>query len=125
MIYSERVSVTLDFNRTPTEFTGDDVDQFTELISLNKPYEKLIIEVPTIESSTVQVHTQWDDSISTVPSPLHEQGSVDSTTILWATTAGTGGYTIVCDAGLVQHFRLRCGTDQTADRVFYVRGARS
>ncbi len=124
MIYQNRQSALIDIDRA-TEFTGDDVDQYSALIKFDKPYEKIIIEVPTLDSSTVTVYAQENDSISTVPLPIHYRQTSDNATALWATTAGTGGFRITVDVGLAQFIRIRTGSNQTADRTFYVTGIRS
>lgn len=124
MIYSERQSALVDIDRA-TEFVGDDVDQYSSLIKFDKPYEKFVIEIPTIDNSTVTFYAQQNDVISTVPLPLHYRQASDNATALWATTAGTGGLRMVIDAGLAQFVRIRTASNQTADRTFYVTGLRS
>lgn len=122
MIYSKPYTATIDIDRTPTEFAGDDVDQFSSLVELDRPYRKLLITFPAITSSITEIHLQDGDSTDTVPLAFHEIMSDDGATQVWATTASAGSLVIQADIGFVQFFRLRCTTNQTADRAITVRG---
>jgi hypothetical protein len=126
MLYgTERVSCTIDVDRD-TEFSGDDADQYSELVDLGMLFEKVIIEVPTITSATITVYAQEGGDVLTVPKAVHYRQTSDNATAAWATTASTGSYFITCDAlGGVQYIRLKSSENQEADRTFYVRGARS
>jgi hypothetical protein len=129
MIESAWKTVLLDYNRAATEFTGDDVDQFSALCDLGKAYDSVTIIVPAIDSSTIGVWVQMVASTATVPVVWHH-GQVTGATPAWgtaayATTASTGSYAINIPIPGVQYLRIRCNTNQTADRTFYVRGIRS
>jgi len=123
MICSRWKTATFDIDRA-TEFTGDDVDQYSSLVDLEKPYTILIIDAPTIDASTVSVAVQEEDGVTQVPVLMHYTKSDDSSAA-WATTAGTGGYSITCLIYGHQFVRIKCGSNQTADRVFKVRGVRA
>ena len=124
MIYGERKSCLIDIDRTPTEFTGDDVDRYSSLVSLDKPYDFLLIEIPTIDTATVGIYVQPDDAIATVPKALHVW-KLDNTSAALTTSSGTGALTIRVPLTFVQFFRLYTSANQLADRTFYVRGVRS
>lgn len=124
MLNGSRTAVLLDIDRSP-EFSGDDADQYSKLISLDKPYDRLVIDIPTIDSATVTVYAQPDDSVLTVPVAIHYRQTSDNATAAMSTTASTGGLRITFDVGLVQFLRLKTSQNQTADRVFYVTGIRS
>ena len=44
-------TATLDYDRTTTEFTGDDADRFTDLVDLGGNYEFLTVEIPALSAS--------------------------------------------------------------------------
>ena len=111
-----------------TEFTGDDVDQYSELCDLGGLFEKLIIVAPALSTSgTVTVYVQEGGLTATVPTILHYKRTADETTsAAWATTSGAGSFAIVCDClGGFRFIRLRVNADQSADRTFRVCGVRS
>lgn len=125
MIIGSIVTSLLDFDRA-SEFAGDDVDQYSALVDLGREYSSLIITIPTIESSPINIYVQNLVAIATVPTLLHYRLTSTEATGAWATTASTGGLTIVCDClGGFRWVRIRCTTNQTADRVFTLRGMRA
>jgi hypothetical protein len=129
MIESEWKSVLLDYDRSATEFTGDDVDQFSALCDLGKAYDSVTIFVPTIDSSTIGIWVQRVASTATVPVAWHHGQVTGETpafgTAAFATTASTGSYVINIPLPGIQYLRIRCNSNQTADRTFLVRGIRS
>jgi len=128
MDYTPWTACLLDYNRSATEFTGDDVDRFSALVCFDKPYQQLLIYVPTIESAALNIYVQMDNSTGTAPLVLHHGQMVDTggngawTTAAWTTTASTGAYYISCPLNGHQFFRIYTSQNQTADRTFYVRG---
>lgn len=120
--YSEWESCLLDYNRSATEFVGDDVDRFSALIAFDRPYDALQVIVPTIDSSTLSVYVQMNDAIATVPVIAHYRQTSDNATAAMTTTASTGAYFFEFPIKGIQFFRLYTGSNQTADRTFYVRG---
>jgi len=112
----------LDYNRSATEFTGDDVDRFTALVDLGRPFSGVQVFVPTIDSGAVSVYIQRDNNIDTVPVIVHYRQTSDNATAAMSTTASTGGYVFEFPVSGIQCFRLYTGANQTADRTFYVRG---
>lgn len=121
-------TATIDIDRD-SEFTGDDADQFSSLVNFDQPYRWLQLIIPTITSSAITLYTQEDDLIATVPVLFHHGYMYDAsgagnawTTAAWTTTAGTGACTIAVDLGQFQFIRVRCTTNQGADRAILLRG---
>ena len=109
-----------------TEFTGDDVDRYSKLVDLGREYESMIMEVPTIDSAALSVYLQETPSEAAVPKPLHVRKRLTAEgTLLWATTAGTGGFTVVVPIGGYRYVRVYSDANQTADRTLRLRGVRS
>ncbi len=132
MIESEWKTCLIDIDRA-SQFTGDDVDQYSALVDLGRAYEKVVIWVPTITSSALNIYVQRVASTATVPTILHMANMKDTggngtwTSEAWATTAGTGDYVITCDClGGIQYVRIRAtSTQTTTDKTLYLRGVRS
>ncbi len=124
--YTNWISATIDIDGT-VEYSGMDVDQTSSLIALPYPCSLLIIQVPTIDSATVGLLVVADGNSNNpaaeVPVAMHYQKSDDSTAA-WATTAGTGSYSITVPIVGYQYLRIKVNANQTADRTFKVRGVR-
>lgn len=112
----------VDIDRT-SEFTGDDVDQYSKLVDLGADFSDVMVWIPTITSATVTLAIQKSASEAEVPELLYIL-DVDATGhFLSATTAGTAGAIILFHVGAVQYLRIKCGANQTTtDKTFYVRG---
>jgi len=121
MYASDWETATIDIDRS-TEFTGDDVDRFSDLIDLEDDYEYLTVFIPTLDAAVVSVYVQRDSAIATVPVILHYFDSDATGSFAHATSSGTGGIVITYRLGGCRYFRLHCGANQTADRTFYARG---
>jgi len=118
----ERKSCLIDIDRS-TEFTGDDVDQYSELVDLGSVFEFVRVEVPTITSATVTLTLQDDNAVTTVPKPLHGWYDIDAdTNVAIATVAATTSIWIVFKDVWAQYVRIKCGANQAADRTFYLKG---
>ena len=113
-------SALIDIDRA-TEFTGDDVDRYSELVDLGQVFSIVTVEIPTIDSASIYIYVQKDKYKSGVPIPVHYMKSDDTTAVL-ANTAGTGGNSITLLIGGYQFIRIYTTANQTADRTFYVRG---
>jgi len=124
MKVSEWKTVTLDYDRASDGFTDEDVDRFTELVDMGEAYEFLTVLIPALDASgTVSVRIQKDEKVTTNPFAVH--GFLDSdadNTVLQASTSGAGGIAVTFHIGGAQYLRLYVAADQTANRVFYVRG---
>ena len=114
-------AVLLDIN-LPAEYAAEDIDRTSALADLGFEAGGVMIFVPTIDSATIGVLVQRDGEIATVPVALHYKKPSDDATAPWATTASTGGLMIEVPFGGIRWFRILTGADQTADRVFYVKG---
>lgn len=125
MLTSEWKSCVIDIDRA-TEFTGDDVDQYSEVANLGHNYEHVTVFVPTITSATITLYAQRSslaDGTNEIPYPIHFWHDNDAdTNIAQATVAGTGGLYITFYIGGAQYIRVKSGANQAADRTFYLMG---
>jgi hypothetical protein len=124
MIHGEWLSCAIDTR--DSEFTGDDVDRYTKLVNLGRPYERLMIEIPTITSAQIYVYPQSTAVYSDVPKELHHFDNYTGKTTSWAVDTNTGGITVACDAlGGYQYVRLYSSANQTFPTTFMLCGVRS
>jgi hypothetical protein len=114
-------SALIDVDRA-TEFVGDDVDQYSELVDLGGDFKDVLVIIPTITSSTISLCVQMDGDEDTVPDALNILDDDATGHFAHATTAGTAGMAVVFHVGAVQFLRVKAGSNQAADRTFYVRG---
>ncbi len=106
-----------------TEFTGDDVDRFSELVDLGMDYKHLVVCVPALDASaTVRVYGQRDAAIATVPHPVVSIKKESTGHIAQVTTSGAGDMEVSFDIGGIQFLRIYLSANQTADRSIWVRG---
>lgn len=122
MIPTKWIPVTIDVSRS-TEFTVDDVDQYSELCDLGENFEFLTIIVPALDASgSVVVYVQRDGSIATVPTIVTAFKSNGIGHFVLQTGAGAGGLAAIFRIGGCQFIRIRVNADQAANVTFYVRG---
>lgn len=118
-------TVTIDIDHD-LEFTGDDADQFSDLIDLGfHAPGGILISVPTsaLTSSALNVYTQRTGATDEVPVLFQYRQTSNNTPATWATTADTGNFTIHCPCYGVRYLRIRATTNQTtADKTFYCIG---
>lgn len=117
----------IDIDRA-SEFTGDDVDQYSELVDLGGLCDSVVIAVPALSTSgTISVYVQEGGSEATVPKALHYKRTADETTSAeWKTTSGAGSFVIECNSlGSFRWIRLKVSENQAADRTLRVCGKRS
>lgn len=119
---SDWVKSIMDIDRSPTEFTGDDVDQYSSVIDLGDNYEFVEIIIPTITSSTTGIAIQMNEHTDSVPSIVYVLDDDATGCFLHATTAATTAMTVVFRLGAARWFRIKMGSNQAADRTFYCRG---
>ena len=112
----------IDIDRA-TEFSGDDVDQYSKLVDLKEYYEFLTVKLPTITSSTISVYGQETEAVDEVPVPVHfwHDNNAD-TNIEQATVAAATALILTFRIGGLEFIRIKAGTNQTADRSIKVRG---
>lgn len=111
----------VDIDRT-SEFTGDDVDQYSKLVDLEADFSDVLVWIPTITSATVTLAIQKSGLETEVPELLYILDDDATGHFLSATTAGTVGAIILFHVGAVQYLRIKCSANQAADRTFYLRG---
>lgn len=116
-------TATLDYDRTDLEFTGDDVDQFSDLVDLGGDYEFITVHFDgVIDSGTLNPWVQKGAEISEVPVIKHILDADATGSFAHATTAAVTQVSVTFQIGGYQYLRLRTGGNQTADRTFSVRG---
>ncbi len=116
-------TVTLDYNRTPLEFTGDDADRYSELLDLGESYEFITVIIPALSTEAkVTPYIQDDAEIDTVPTAMVTMDDNATGHFAHATASGAGDIVPIFRIGGAQYLRLHCDTNQADDRVFYVLG---
>ena len=113
----------IDIDRS-AEFTGDDVDQYSKLVDLGQDFEEIVLDVPTLTSSALNIYVQKDGEVATVPVAVHYRQPTDLATAAWGTTASTGAFSISAKIGGYQYLRVRAASNQAADRSIKVRGVK-
>jgi hypothetical protein len=114
-------TATIDIDRD-SEFVGDDVDQYSSLVDLSRICQTLVIKLPTLTSSAINVYGQETAETDEVPVVIHAMKADLSATAVWQVTAGTGGIVVTCPIGGFQYVRIRATTNQAADRAIKVLG---
>lgn len=116
------VSVTIDIDRS-TEFTGDDIDRYSNLVDLGHLYSRVLIFIPALDASgVVSLYIQRDQNVATVPVQLQAFDDDATGHFVHATSSGAGGIAIIFEIGAIQYFRIHVAADQAADRTFYCIG---
>uniref|UniRef100_A0A6M3JXH6 Uncharacterized protein n=1 Tax=viral metagenome TaxID=1070528 RepID=A0A6M3JXH6_9ZZZZ len=98
-------------------------DQLSAAVDLGRAYDTLLIVIPTITSSTVNVRVS--ENAAGTYQDLYITATSDGDDDKPITTAGTGGITWVVPIGGFQFIKLYCGSAQAANRTFRVCGVRS
>ena len=109
------LTATIDINRD-SEFTGDDVDQFSSLVNLGRRCDKVKLTFPSLTASAVNLYGQEGSSTSTVPKVIHAVKADISATAVLVITSNPQNTTVVVPCGY-QYIRVRCTTNQAADRA--------
>lgn len=119
---SKWFTATIDIDRA-TEFTGDDVDQYSKLVDLLENYEFLTVHFDSaITSATLTPVVQVGPGVDEVPVPVHVLDDDATGSFAHATTAGTTQVSVTFRIGGYQYVRLKTGANQAADETFKVRG---
>ena len=124
MIAGEWKTALIDIDRA-SEFTGDDVDQYSKLVDLGLPYEQVAILLPALTAATITVYTQITAAIDEVPVPVHRYKPDTTGNAVQATTSAAGSIAVVLDIPGMRYIRLKASVNQAADRSIKVRGVRS
>ena len=126
-VYGSWITATIDIDATTTgEFSGFDADQYSDYIDLGRPYDKVLVLIPTIDNATITVYGVHDDGTpikENVPVPIHSLDADATGSFAQATSAGTGGIAVIFDCGF-QYIRIKASANQAADRAFYCKGFR-
>ena len=89
-------------------------DDLTAAANLGRPFETLLVYIPTLTSSDLTVYVS-----ETLAGTYTALGS----SVVVA--AGTGGYVDIWDIGGFQYLKIGTSAAQAANRTFVVRGVRS
>ncbi len=115
-------TATIDIDRD-SEFTGDDVDQFSSLVDLGEAYEFATVHFDSvIDSSTLAPWVQKTAEIDEVPVVKHTLDDDATGSFEHATTAAVTQISVTFRIGGYQYLRLRAGSNQAQDETFSVRG---
>mgnify|MGYP001617015044 CR=1 FL=1 len=94
--------------------------QNSAAVDLGRGFENLQVIIPTIDSSVVNIKVA--DTLAGTYNLLNHTGINAAGHFLPGTTAGVGGITALFKLGGFQFIKVYCGTAQTANRTFTVRG---
>ena len=119
------ITATIDIDRD-TEFTGDDVDQFSSLVDLGDNFEFVTVHFDSvITSSTINPWVQKTKALDEVPVVKHVLDDDATGSFAHATSAAVTQVSVTFRIGGYQYLRIRAGTNQSADETFSVRGFNS
>ena len=112
----------IDIDRA-SEFTGDDVDQFSKLVDLEHEYENVLVVIPALNASAVvSIYSQLDGAIDTVPVQVQTLDDNATGHFAKATSSGAGSIVVTFDKINARYIRVKAAANQVADRTFQVRG---
>ena len=107
-------------NATITISSDNDL---TPEVDLGRPYETMLIVVPTIDSAQITIMVA-EKSGGTFQE-LYVTDPADGGDNKVISALGTGGFTWVVPIGGFQYIKIKTSAAQTADRTFRVCGVRS
>ena len=120
--FGEWKTATIDIDRD-TEFTGDDADQFSDVVDLGEDYEFVTVHCDSvITSATINPWVQKTPEVDEVPVIKHALDDDATGSFAHATTAAVTSVSVTFRIGGYQYLRIRAGSNQAADEAFSVRG---
>jgi len=117
-------SALIDVDRA-TEFSGDDVDRFSEMVDLGDNYASVLVWIPALDANgVVSIYADPDQNgaIASIPVQVNTLDRDATGHFVQGTSSGAGGFAIVFDIGGIQFIRVHVAADAAADTTFYVRG---
>ena len=115
-------TATIDIDRA-SEFTGDDVDQFSDVVDLGEDYEFVTVHFDgVITNATINPWVQKTPEVDEVPVIKHALDDDATGSFAHATTAAVTSVSVTFRIGGYQYLRIRAGAAQAADETFSVRG---
>ena len=115
-------TATIDIDRAE-EFTGDDVDQFSDVVDLGGDYEFLTVHFDSvIDSAALAPWIQKGEAVDEVPVVRHILDDDATGSFAHATSAAVTQISVTFNIGGAQFLRLRAGSNQGQDETFSVRG---
>jgi len=116
------IPAVIDIDRA-SEFTGDDVDRFSELVDLGENFSKVLVWIPVLDAEgVVSLYVQRDSKVATVPVQMQAMDADATGHFAHATSSGAGSIAVPFEIGGAQYLRIHVAADQAADRTFYIRG---
>lgn len=116
-------TATINKSGRSVEFTGDDVDQYSDLIDLKENYEFLTVRMESaILSATITPYVQEGEGIDEVPVPVHVLDDDATGSFAHATTDAVTQISVTFRIGGYQFFRLKASANQSAGEAFKCRG---
>lgn len=116
------IPAVIDIDRA-TEFTGDDVDRFSELVDLEENFSRVLVWIPALDASgAVSMYVQRNGEVDSIPLQIQAFKASAAGHYAQATNNGSGSVAVVFDVGGVQYLRMHVAANQTADITFHVRG---
>ena len=101
-------TATIDIDRD-SEFSGDDVDQFSGVVDLQEYFDGVALKLPALTNSAITLYNADNATVSTVPLVLHVMKADLSATAAWTVSAGTGSIQVIARGlGAVRFLRVRC-----------------
>ena len=97
-----------------------DDDTLSTEVNLLRDYEFLTVLIPTIDSSTVTVHIS--ETAAGTYYPLYVMDGNATGDFVHTTGAETTSKAITFRIGGARYIKIKCGSTQTSDRTFRVRG---
>ena len=115
----------IDIDRA-SEFTGDDVDQFSKIVDLSGYFSYVNVHLPALTSGVVSVYAckGKDLEAAEAEAPLQVQAFDGNATghFAHASTATEGAIWLTFFVGCLQFLRIKVAGNQAADRNIYVQG---
>jgi hypothetical protein len=115
----------IDIDRA-SEFTGDDVDQFSKIVDLGGYFSHVQVHLPALTSGVVSVYAckgkNLEDAQAESPKQVQAFDGNATGHFAHATTATEGDIWITFFVGAIQFLRIKAAGNQAADRSIYVQG---
>jgi len=125
-IHGNWITATLDYDITETgEFAGFDNAAWTELIDLDRTYDKVTVIIPTLGSATTTVCGVPEDGTAlktNIPLPIYTVNKAATGSYLQATSDATTTCIVAFNIYGFRYIRIQLSAAQTSNRVFYCKG---
>ena len=114
-------TASVDIDRS-SEFTGDDIDQYSSLVDLGDNFTHAMVHFGTgWDEGRLTVYTQLTGEIDEVPKICHEYDAASATSVAVIMGTNTGGVSVIVPVS-GQYLRVRSSAAQSVDTWVQVRG---